>query len=84
MEAIWAAVITGGLTLLGTIITIQQTSKKTTEAVATEIAVMRAEMASLCKEVEKHNNFAERIPRLEELERKNEKAVERLEAFHME
>lgn len=84
MDALIAALVSGGLTLLGTIITVLASQRKTEAAMKTELAVMHTEMTNLRKEVEKHNNFAVKIPALEAQERNLEKAIQRLENFHME
>lgn len=95
MEAVGAALITGLLSLVGVIITVNASQKKTQAAVATtlqnemagiktEIAVTKTEITNLRVEVAKHNNFAERIPKLEAEELANKEAIRRLENFHME
>ena len=84
METLFAALISGGLALVGTIITVQASQRKTETAMKTEMAVMNTKIENLTKEVEKHNNFATRIPTLEAKEQANEKAIQRLENFHME
>ena len=84
IASVLAACITGGLSLLGVIITVKSTSKKTEQALQVGIAVMQTEVKQLRKEVEKHNNFATRIPALEAKEQANEAAIKRLEDFHME
>lgn len=94
-ETVLAALITGGLALVGVIISSIVSQRKTQAAVEntlqtemadikTEIAVTKTEIKNLRVEVEKHNNFAERIPKLEAQERANESAIKRLENFHME
>ncbi len=65
-EAVLVAIITGGLTLLGTIITVLATSRKTAADMKVSQAVMEEKIADLTREVRKHNNFAERVPVLEE------------------
>ena len=84
MDALLAALISGGCALLGTIITVNASQRKTETALRTELAVMQTELINLTKEVEKHNNFATRIPTLEAKEQANEDAIKRLENFHME
>ena len=64
--SILVAVITGGLSLVGVILTIRQTSKKTEIAFQVAQAVTNEKIEQLVKTVEKHNNFAERVPRLEQ------------------
>ena len=94
-ETVLAALITGGLALVGVIYSGHINQKKTQAAVETtlqnemaaiktEIAVTKTEIKNLRVEVEKHNNFATRIPALETKEQANEEAIRRLENFHME
>ena len=84
METLLAAIVSGGLALLGTVITVNASQRKTESTLKTELAVMKNEMKNLRSEVEKHNNFAVRIPTLEAKELANEQAIQRLENFHME
>lgn len=65
-EAVLVAIITGGLTLIGTIITVLATSRKAASDMKVSQAVMEEKIADLTREVRKHNNFAERVPILEE------------------
>lgn len=84
METLIASCISGGLALIGTVISVNASQRKTETTMKTELAVMNNELTNLRKEVEKHNNFAVRIPALEAKEEANEKAIQRLENFHME
>lgn len=65
-EAILVALITGAVSLIGTVLTILQTSKKTEQSFQIAQAVMNEKIEQLRKSVDKHNNFAERLPRLEQ------------------
>lgn len=69
-EAIIVAIITGGLALIGTIIATHSSSantkKEITHKLETSQAVTDAILKNLAEEVRKHNNFAEKIPVLEE------------------
>lgn len=65
-EAILVALITGAISLIGTVLTILQTSKKTEQSFQIAQAVMNEKIEQLRKSVDKHNNFAERMPRLEQ------------------
>lgn len=65
-EAIAVAFITGGLSLLGTIITVLITSSKTNENLKISQAVTDTKIAELTREVRAHNNFAQRMPVVEE------------------
>lgn len=65
-EAIAVAFITGGLSLLGTIITVLITSSKTNENLKISQAVTDTKIIELTREVRAHNNFAQRMPVVEE------------------
>lgn len=60
------AFITGGLSLIGTVITILATSRKTAMEMKINQAVTDTKIEELTREVRKHNNFAERMPVVEE------------------
>lgn len=66
MEGIIAAIITGVLTLAGTVITVLSVNRKTLNSIETSQAVMDTKIEELTREVRKHNNFAERMPVVEE------------------
>lgn len=83
MDTLIAALISGGLALIGTVITVTASSRKTEHTLRTELAVMNNEVKNLRNEVEKHNNFAERVPKLETSVTTLENEVRRLEGFHM-
>jgi shikimate kinase len=65
-ESIVVAIITGGLALLGVIITTAATVKKTSNDIETSQAVTNAKIEELTREVREHNNFARRVPVVEE------------------
>lgn len=65
-EAIIVALISGGLALLGTVFSVLMTSRKTEENMRTNQAVTETKLAALTEEVRKHNNFAQRMPVVEE------------------
>lgn len=65
-EAILVALITGGISLAGTVLTILATTKKTEESMRISQAVMEQKITDLTREVRKHNGFAERLPVIEE------------------
>ena len=66
MEAIIVAIITGGISLLGTVLTILSASRKTDESLRINQAVTDAKIEELTREVREHNNFARRMPVVEE------------------
>lgn len=65
-DAVTVALITGGLTLIGTIITVLSTSRKTNVAMQVSQAVTDTKIEALTAEVKKHNDFASKIPVVEE------------------
>lgn len=76
MEYIITALITGGLSLVGVIITNVSSSKKIEAQLMTAQAVTDTKIETLTEEVRKHNTFADRITALEvkvaALERRSE------------
>lgn len=66
MEAIIVAIITGGLSLIGTIITVLVANSKTREDLRVSQAVTDTKITELTREVRTHNNFAQRMPVVEE------------------
>lgn len=65
-EAIIVAIITGGLTLAGTIITVVSVNAKSRQEMQIAQAVTDTKLEALADEVRKHNDFANRVPVLEE------------------
>lgn len=65
-EAIVVALITGGLSLAGVIITCLATAKKTERNQAIAQAVTDTKIEELTREVRVHNGFAQRMPVVEE------------------
>lgn len=65
MEYIITALITGGLSLIGVIITNVSSSKKIEAQLMTAQAVTDTKIENLTDEVRKHNTFADRITTLE-------------------
>lgn len=66
MDAIIVALITGGCSVVGVIITTLTTSRRTEQRMATAQAVTDTKIEELTREVRYHNNFAQRVPVLEE------------------
>ena len=65
-EGIIIAIITGGLTLIGVIISNLASARKTQATIETKIEVQNTKIDELTREVRLHNNFAQRVPILEE------------------
>lgn len=66
MESVIVALITGGLSLIGVIITTRNNSKRMEQQLQTAQAVTDTKIDELTREVREHNNFARRMPVLEE------------------
>lgn len=65
MTEIIVAAITGGLALIGVIITNYSSNKKITETLNTSQAVTNEKIDNLERSVEKHNQIIERFYKLE-------------------
>ena len=60
------AIISGIASIIATVLTILGSNKRTQNMLQINQAVTETRLDSLTEEVRKHNNFAERIPRLEQ------------------
>ena len=65
-EAIVVALITGGLSLTGVVVTCLATARKNEQTVKVTQAVTDTRLEELTREVRRHNSFAQRIPVVEE------------------
>lgn len=65
-EAIIVAIITGGLSLIGVIVSNNRTAQSMDAKLDKQQAVTETKLEELTREVRAHNNFAQRIPVLEE------------------
>ena len=65
-ETILVALITGGLSLLGVISTSNKTTRDVEVKLDKQQAVTETRLEELTREVREHNNFARRVPVLEE------------------
>lgn len=82
IESIIPALITGGLALVGVIVSNMMAAKKSENAMRTAQAVTDTKLDELTREVREHNSFAQRIPVAEaEIKRLNRR-IETLEGFH--
>ena len=71
METIIAAVITGGITLIGVLIANSKSQ-----------AVMQVKVDELTREVREHNNFAKRMPVVESQLKTIQKDIDELYGYH--
>jgi hypothetical protein len=81
-EAIVVALITGGMSLSGVVITCLVTAKKSEKNAAVAQAVMDTKIEELTREVREHNKFATRMPQLETKVESLEGRVKNLERYH--
>lgn len=65
-SAILSASISGGLALLGVIITNMMSNKKIENQLDKQQAIVECKIEMLTSEVREHNNFARRMPVVEE------------------
>lgn len=73
------AIVTGCLTLLGTIITVRAGNSKIEMDLSKHSAVQDEKIAELTREVRLHNNFAQRVPLLEQKMEMIEKEINKIE-----
>ena len=81
-EAIIVALITGGMSLIGVVITCLVTAKNTEKKQEIAQAVMQAEVKELTREVREHNNFAQRMPVVEQEIKSINRRIGDLEKYH--
>jgi len=78
-DAILVALITGGCSILGVVITNIASNKKIETQLVTAQAVTDQKIEQLTDEVRRHNSFGDRITRLEEVTRQLTDRVERMD-----
>jgi outer membrane murein-binding lipoprotein Lpp len=81
-EAIIVALITGGLSLAGVVITCVATAKKNETAMKVSQAVTDTKIDELTREVRQHNGFAQRMPVVEEQIKVINNRIKDLEGYH--
>ena len=81
-EAIIVALITGGLSLAGVVVTCLATAKKSEKNTAVAQAITDTKIEELTREVRSHNNFAQRMPVVEEQIKVINHRIQDLEQFH--
>lgn len=78
-STIVVALIMGGMTLVGTIITVLGANKRQASDAKANQKIMSNKIDELTREVRVHNGFAERIPKIEaKLDAQNER-IDRIE-----
>lgn len=81
-EAIVVALISGGLSLAGVVISNMATARKTEASIITAQAVTDTKLEELTREVREHNGFARRMPVVEEQIKVINHRIDDLEGFH--
>lgn len=65
-ESVIVALVTAGAAILSNIVLSNKNSREIDHKLETQQAVMETKLEDLTREVRKHNNFAERVPVIEE------------------
>ncbi|MBR5570579.1 MAG: hypothetical protein IKW10_06780 [Oscillospiraceae bacterium] len=81
-EAILSAAITGGLSLAGVIVTCLATARKSENALRLSQAVTDTKIEELTREVREHNNFARRMPVVENQIDNIQETLKELKGYH--
>lgn len=82
MDTIISAAITGGLALLGIIVTNLMNNRKIEQQLEKAQAVTDCKIDELTREVREHNHFAQRMPVVEEQIKHLQSKVEDLAEYH--
>lgn len=77
-----AAIVVGVLSLIGVMVTNSRSNSKMQNEIKTSQAVTDERISELTREVRLHNNFAQRIPVIEEQIKVVNHRVGNLEQFH--
>lgn len=76
-SSIIVAIISGIITILGTLITVWAGLRASAQKAAIQQAITDTKLDELTREVRKHNNFADKIPVIEEqVKQLNEKVTD--------
>lgn len=82
MTEIAVALITGGLALIGVIVSNKTTVNKIQQQILVNQAVTDTKIEELTREVREHNNFAKRMPVVENDIEYIKQDINKLEGFH--
>lgn len=77
-----SSIIVGLMTLVGVIITNSKSNSKIEKQLEVSQAVTKSEITELTREVREHNNFAKRMPVVEEQIKVINHRISDLECFH--
>lgn len=82
-DAIIVALITGAFTLIGVFVSNRKSQREIEHKLETHQAVTDTKIDELTREVREHNNFARRMPVVEEQIENLSKDVHTLRKYHM-
>lgn len=82
MVSIIAAIIAGVFSLIGVVVTNSHSNNKMQNEIKTSQAVTEEQIKELTREVRTHNDFATRIPVIEEKLKRANTRIENLEKYH--
>jgi hypothetical protein len=82
MTEIIVAIITGGLALVGVILSNKSTANKIQQQIIVNQAVTDTKIEELTREVREHNNFAKRMPVVENEITHLVNDVHKLQSYH--
>lgn len=82
-EGIIGAIITGAFTLVGIFVSNRKSQREIEHKLETQQAVTDTKIDELTREVREHNNFARRMPVVEEQVERLTKDVSTLREYHM-
>lgn len=82
MTEIIVAVVTAGLSLVGVVISNAASNRKMSQNLRMSQAITDTKLDELTREVREHNNFAKRMPVVEEQIKVANHRIEDLEQYH--
>lgn len=82
MEAIIVAIITGGLSLIGVVISNISSNRRVEASLKTAQAVTDTKIEELTREVREHNGFARRMPIVENEIQHINSEIKKLNSYH--
>ena len=82
-EAVWAAIIAAAASVISNIILSRKQATEMDHKMEIRQAVTDTKLEELTREVRKHNNFAERMPVVEEQINALHETTEQLRRYHM-
>lgn len=82
-EAIFVAMITGACAIISNVLTSNKATREMDHKLEKHQAVTDTKIEELTREVREHNNFARRMPVVEQEIKDITKTVDKLQGYHM-